>query len=286
MAALVLAAIAACSLGPTLPPSNPDFQRIEEVRADLVSLGWLRPGAKKSNQPLLVVIEGDGSAWGADKIPPADPTPRAGTGAKLASRLINGQSVLYLARPCQYLSTEQAVGCSIRYWTDLRFSDLPVAALAALIDRARTPGQSVILIGFSGGGVLAAELALQRNDVLALITVAAPLDIAAWTKLHGISPLVTISPAGMLKARLAQAAFPQYHLYGARDTIVPPVLVAPLIRQMPVDTVRLFEGLGHNDDWTPAVTATLESLALPQDLEEELDGFLDPADTGLKRKRV
>ena len=261
MVALAFAAITACSLNPPLPPLDPDFQRIEEVRADLTTLGWLRPGTSKSDQPLLVVIEGDGKPWTPENEPPADPTPRAGTGAKLASRLNNGQTVLYLARPCQYLSTEQAAGCSIRYWTDLRFSDVPLAALAALIDRARRPRQSVILIGFSGGGVLAAELALQRNDVVALSTGAAPLDIKAWTRLHGISPLPTASPARKLRAGLAQATFQQHHLYGARDTVVPPVLVAPVIRQMPVNTVRIFDGLSHDDDWTPAVRATLESFA-------------------------
>jgi pimeloyl-ACP methyl ester carboxylesterase len=261
MAAVALAAISACSFSPALPPSRPDFQRIEETRADLVTLGWLRPGAWPTNGPLLVVIEGDGAAWGSDKRPPADPTPRSGAGARLASRLVNGRPVLYLARPGQYLSAEQAARCSTRYWTDQRFGNAPLTALAALIDRAQTPGQKVILIGFSGGGILAAELALRRNDVLALITIAAPLDLEAWTRLHGVSPLVAASPAGALTAALAQAAFPQRHFYGARDKVVPPVLVTPLARQLPAGTVRLLDGLDHNDDWAPPVLSELSLLA-------------------------
>jgi pimeloyl-ACP methyl ester carboxylesterase len=268
MAAVALAAIAACSLFAALPPSNPDFHRIEETRADLVTLGWLRPGASQTNGPLLVVIEGDGAAWGSDKRPPADPTPRSGAGARLAARLVNGRPVLYLARPGQYLSAEQAARCSTRYWTDQRFGNAPLTALAALVDRVQTPGQKVILIGFSGGGVLAAELALRRNDVLALITVAAPLDLEAWTRLHGVSPLVAASPAGALTAALAQAAFPQRHLYGARDEVVPPVLVTPLVRQLPAGTVRIFAALGHDADWAPAVLAELSSLARGGDTKE------------------
>ena len=137
-----------------------------------------------------------------------------------------------------------------------------------MVDRAQTPGQKVILIGFSGGGVLAAELALRRNDVLALITVAAPLDLEAWTRLHGVSPLVAASPAGALTAALAQAAFPQRHLYGARDKVVPPALAAPLACQLPAGTVRIFEALGHDDDWAPPVLAELSSLARGGDTNE------------------
>jgi pimeloyl-ACP methyl ester carboxylesterase len=268
VAAVALAAIAACSLFAALPPSNPDFQRLEEIRADLVTLGWLRPGVSKTSQPLLVVIEGDGAAWGSDKKPPADPTPRSGVGARLASQLGNGWPVLYLARPGQYLSAEQAARCSTRYWTDQRFGNAPVSALAALIKRAQTPGQKVILIGFSGGGVLAAELAVRRRDVLALITVAAPLDLEAWTRLHNVSHLVTTRPAGALTALLAQATFLQRHLYGGRDQVVPPVLVAPLARQLPAGTVRLFDAMGHDDDWAPTVLAELSTLARGDGMNE------------------
>jgi hypothetical protein len=262
MAAVVFLTIAACSLFLPLPPANPSFHKLEEIQSDLVTLGWLRPGSSGTNQPLLVVIEGDGAAWSGDKTAPSDPTPRSGAGARLASALVNGGSVLYLARPGQYLSAEQAARCSIHYWTDQRFGHGPVTALGALIDRAQMVGQKVILIGFSGGGVLAAELAVRRNDVVALITVAAPLDLDGWTRLHNISPLARSSRVADLPASLGQATFAQRHFYGARDRVVPPILVAPLSRQLPAGTVRLLEGMGHDDDWATAVMAELRSLRL------------------------
>jgi pimeloyl-ACP methyl ester carboxylesterase len=261
-AAIVLLAIAACSSFGPLPPFDPAFLQMEESRGDLVTLGWLRRGPSGGRAPLLVVIEGDGAAWGRGKTAPRDPTPRSGAGAKLASGLAQGRSVLYLARPGQYLSAEQAARCSVRHWTDRRFADGPVAALAALVDRAQLPGQPVVLIGFSGGGVLAAEIALGRPDVLALITLAAPLDLAAWTGLHGLSPLASASPAGNLPALLVAAPFRQRHLYGARDRIVPPVLAAALAREMPAGTVRLLDGLAHDDDWAAPLATELQTLGI------------------------
>jgi len=258
MAACVFLTIAACSSLPQLPPADPAFHKMEEIRSDLVTLGWKREGSSTPDQPLLVVIEGDGAAWTFDKAPPSDPTPRSGTGARLASALVNGRAVLYLARPGQYLSPEQAARCSINHWTDQRFGIGPVQALAALIDRAQMPGQKLILIGFSGGGVMAAQVAVMRNDVLALITVAAPLKLDVWTRFHKISPLETIP--GDLPSSLGRANFRQRHLYGNRDRVVPPVLVASMAGQLPADTVRVIEGLGHDDDWAPAVMAEIRYL--------------------------
>jgi len=261
MAAIVLPAIAACSVLATAPPSDPAFVRMEESREDLVTLGWLRRGPSGASAPLLAVIEGDGAAWDAGA-PPRDPTPRSGAGARLAARLASRGSVLYLARPGQYLAAHEAARCASRHWTDGRFADAPVAALTALIDRARAPEQKVALIGFSGGGVLAAEIALRRTDVLALITLAAPLDLAAWTRLHRISPLASASPPGSLPSLLRRAPFPQRHLYGARDRIVPPALAAALARQLPAGTVQVLAGLAHDDDWAAPLAAELKTLGV------------------------
>ncbi len=253
MLAVVLSTIAACSHLSPLPPSDPAFERFSESRPDLKTLGWLRRGAAVTDQPLLVVIEGDGAAWHRNGKPPTDPTPRSGIGAKLASALVADHSVLYLARPCQYLPAAQLANCSAHYWTDRRFTETPLAALNRLIDRTRLPNEKIILIGYSGGGLLAAQLALLRSDVVALLTVASPLDLGAWTRLHSISPL-TIALSGMdLTSALAAAAFEQRHLFGSDDRVVPPELAA----RLPANSVRIVQGLGHDDAWVPVVKALL-----------------------------
>ena len=79
------------------------------------------------------------------------------------------------------------------------------------------------MIGYSGGGVLAWLLAERIPEVRVLVTIAANLDIDAWTGRHGYSPLRgSLNPAvrGPLPDRVAQL-----HLVGSRDTNVPPALV-------------------------------------------------------------
>src|SRR5690606_20500543 len=93
--------------------------------------------------------------------------------------------------PCQFLSSAELQACSIDDWTDARFAEKWVARTNAAIDDAKraTKVSHVVLAGYSGGGVMAALIAARRNDVGALLTVASPLDHAAWTRLHGVSPL-------------------------------------------------------------------------------------------------
>ena len=271
MAAMAVFAAAACTPAPAPPfPESAGFTRIKQTGGDLVTLGWLTivPPGQELQPPLLVVVEGDGAAWSPDGTPPQDPTPRSGTGARLSLALAENRALLYLARPCQYLSSDQRNQCSVHLWTDKRFSMQAVSALNRLIDKAKmTAGLTdrirtgkIIMVGFSGGGLLAAELALMRQDVAGLITVAAPLDLAAWTRLHRISALETVRPAEELLCRLFQADFPQRHLYGSRDRIVPLVLAEETARRLPAGSVRYVKSMGHDDNWLPAVTDALAGL--------------------------
>lgn len=181
---------------------------------------------------LWIVIEGDGRAWLNRHQPSPDPTPRDAVGWRLAKDL-SAHNVLYLARPCQYLSSPELAGCTIDDWTDGRFSEKWVARTNAAIDAAKiTNGFShVVLTGYSGGGVMAALIAARRADALALITVAAPLDHAAWTAWHGVSPLTHSLSVIAVRHRLLQ--LPQLFISGADDDIVPSALTRAFLRGYP-----------------------------------------------------
>lgn len=87
------------------------------------------------------------------------------------------------------------------------------------------------LVGFSGGGVVATLIAGRRDDVSMLVTLGAPLDLAAWSTHHAVSPLEgSIDPAA---ASGPPPATWQIHLVGARDEIVPPKLVADYVESRP-----------------------------------------------------
>jgi pimeloyl-ACP methyl ester carboxylesterase len=123
--------------------------------------------------------------------------------------------------------------CSNADWTSARFSEKWVERTDAAIDEAmRAAGASrIVLTGYSGGGQMAALLAERRADVAGLITVAAPLDNAAWTAYHGVSPLSASLDASAHKSRLLR--LPQVHIVGAEDKIVPPLLTQNFLRDYP-----------------------------------------------------
>ncbi len=93
--------------------------------------------------------------------------------------------------------------------------------MAVAIERflARHGYDSITLIGFSGGGVLAMLLAERLKQTETVLTIAANLDIAAWADHHGYTRLRgSLNPA-------TQPALPpqirQIHIAGGRDLQVP-----------------------------------------------------------------
>ena len=210
---------------------------------------------------LWVVIEGDGLAWLGLREPSPDPTPSDAVGWRLAKG-IGQDKVLYLARPCQFLTRDELAACTDADWTEARFAEKWVVRLNDAVDAARRSARAdrVVLSGYSGGGTLAALLALRRDDVDALITVAAPLDHAAWSRHHGVSALSrSLNPADG-RARLAH--LPQLHLAGTRDTAVPPVLAERFVAAYPPGSpanVLLLERADHS----MAVVPDLSRLEMP-----------------------
>lgn len=140
--------------------------------------------------PLFVYIEGDGLAYLDQRTPSSDPTPVDPLALRLAAA-DPGPAVLYLGRPCQFAPGRGDPRCSVRLWTTARFGAEVVASIDAALDRERlrNPVRPLVLVGYSGGGVIAALVAMRRKDVSRLVTVAAPLDVADWTRRLGLSPL-------------------------------------------------------------------------------------------------
>lgn len=181
---------------------------------------------------LNVYIEGDGAAWVGRRRVAADPTPRDPIGLRLAAA-DPADKVLYLARPCQYATAETAQGCDPRYWSSHRAAEAVVAAMDAAIDQAKAlSGVSrLTLVGYSGGGAVAALIAARRDDVARLITVAGTLDYPTWTAHHGVSPMPhSLNPADA-GTRLGRV--PQTHFVGADDEVVPAQVARAYLARLP-----------------------------------------------------
>lgn len=201
---------------------------------------------------LRVYIEGDGHAFVTRDEPSDDPTPRSPVALELAAR-DTAPSVAYLGRPCQYVAPGSDPQCGVYYWTDGRYAEPVVASMNAAIDQLQmaSGARSIELVGFSGGGVIAALIAARRTDVANLRTVAANLDTATWTATLGLSPLTgSLNPADFA-TRLQN--LPQMHFIGRQDTVVEPTIIrAYRTRFQRLDCVRetIVPSAGHREGWS------------------------------------
>jgi len=168
---------------------------------------------------LSVYIEGDGLAWLSRSQASSDPTPRNPVGLELALRHPSGEAV-YLARPCQFVEEKDARNCRQLYWTGGRFASEVIESSdqAISILKQRFGAKKLVLIGYSGGGAVAALVAARRDDVVRLITVAGNLDHQAWTERQHILPLSeSLNPADEW---MGLTDVPQLHFVGERDGVI------------------------------------------------------------------
>lgn len=236
-------------------------------------VGMLRTSKEPKNevQTLWVMIEGDGRAWLNMRDPSRDPTPVAASGWQLA-RQIARTKVLYLARPCQFLSSTELDACTTDDWTSARFSEKWVARLNVAIDEGKraTHARRVVVAGYSGGGVMAALIAARRNDVAMLVTVAAPLDHAAWTTHHGVSPLT--DSLDVLSVRKKLMRLPQVHVTGADDKVVPAVLMQNFLLAYPIDApaeLVTLPGIDHRMHTAIDISRIRSSRLLSQSIDDQ-----------------
>ena len=194
------------------------------VAVDIADTG-LKAFVKTPRSPaaarLTVYIESDGAPWPWPDEPPVDPTPLKPLVVGLAAA-DPGVAVAYLSRPCQYLSDRELANCDPALWTKGRFRGDAVAATTRAVEvlKQLTGASSVNLVGYSGGGAMAALVAARRGDVKCLVTVASPLDTSAWTDSIGVSRLQgSLNPADFA---LSLLGVPQTHFRGIRDQTVPP----------------------------------------------------------------
>jgi hypothetical protein len=263
-ACLVMSACAGLGASST-QPILPDGRLLTQVgfidtsAQDALIRSYLKSpsSANQDKIGLTIYIEGDGAAWTARQFAPSNPTPRHALGAQLASE-DPSSLVAYLGRPCQYLDSEQLKRCDPSLWTDGRFSPAAISlgnkAIDLLLQRlapySAHKQPQIRLVGYSGGGAYAVLLASKRTDVSCLITIAAPLDIEAWSGIQRIAPLHTsLNPAS--PSQILQK-IDQTHWYGQKDRIVPPQSIGLFLttNASPNTQVHVLPKADHLEPWT------------------------------------
>ena len=206
---------------------------------------------------LHVYVEHDGTPWVRPDRVSADPTPRTPFALELMAK--DSGARLLLGRPCHF-DPHPDPPCDPRVWTHERYSpavvDSMVAALRSFL--SAHPHERVVLVGYSGGGTLAWLIAARVPEATGVVTIAANLDVDAWTRIHGYSAL-----AGSLDPALAPALAPgidQRHYVGGHDTNVPPSVVRSFARRHPEARVIEIAEFDHECCWIERWPALLAGV--------------------------
>lgn len=206
---------------------------------------------------LHVYLDGDGRPW-LDRVRAHNPTGRSTVALQLM--LADPHPALLLGRPCYYQAGIPAPPCEPDLWTEGRYSQPVLGALAEALGRLVSERQpaSLVLVGYSGGGVLALLLAQQQTLPTTVVTLASNLDTEAWTEHHRHLPLTgSLNPAREI---MPGSAFRQIHLAGALDGVVPPATTIRYRERHPNAEYRLREDFDHRCCWVEAWPGLLSEI--------------------------
>lgn len=238
--------------------ANKDLKQINIQTSSFTLFSLQKTSNNCKNKDLKVYIEGDGLSWITRTTISANPTPITPTALELMNQDTN-ECKVYLARPCQYITSNE---CSKKYWTSNRFDSKVIKSFGEALSNLKNnyKNRSFTLIGYSGGGAIAALTASQRKDISTLITVAGNLDILKWTTIHNISRLdESLNPADYTKEL---ENIKQYHLIGKDDDVIPKdVFLSYLSKFEKKDNITYkYYNATHNCCWQEPYKTFLEEL--------------------------
>jgi len=195
---------------------SPKTLNLENNRHLFAGAKNLGKTSENSHTPVYIYIEGDGRAWRKRNDISSDPTPRNPVALKLAvqhSQSYPHDTLIYMARPCQYFLTS----CAADDWTFGRYSAKQIHTMQMGLKEFKwARSRPLIFIGYSGGAQMALFLAQNLSESMstpqtAVFSVAGVLNHQKWTQFHEVTPLYdSLAPP--------QYQGVQHHFCGEDDT--------------------------------------------------------------------
>lgn len=219
------------------------------------SIAYLKrsAAADHANGLLTIYLESDGIPW-LGRTPSDDPTTREPVALEMLNR--SPAPGAYVTRPCY--NGLRSDKCNVELWTGARYSNEVIESMVATVREIqhRAGAARVSLVGYSGGGSLAVLIAERLENVASVTTIGANLDIDAWTDHHKYLRLSqSLNPALSDKPH----PWPELHLRGANDLVVPPATTERYFARYPRAQQRTVEGFDHVCCWVrdwPAISVT------------------------------
>lgn len=211
----------------------PDSYHYKEIQTKTYTLATWQKITDKT-QPIRIYIEGDGHAFNYAGMPTSNPTPKGTFLREIAFNDPN-PNVVYLARPCQYVTDSV---CTQKDWTTGRFSQ-PIIDSTTEAIKTIAKDNKVVLIGYSGGALLSG-LVIQQNPNLRVqkwITIAGLLNHTKWTDKLNLQPLTDSVELEQLPTIL------QKHYIGEKDTTIPVELLQSIV---PADNLVVVKKATHD----------------------------------------
>lgn len=204
-------------------------------------------------------LDGDGNSWLREGRASADPTPADPLALQLMA--LQKSPALYLSRPCAFGTLQSDNRCQPAVWTVDRYAAVVVESLLGALSALELQAAPLIIVGYSGGGVLALQLAARLDNALGVLTIAANLDVERWVEHHGYTQrLLQHTPPAPLPMR---SGLVQLHVFGNLDDNAPYFLSAKLLAQDSRIRVRRFSGVDHDCCWSelwPLIAADFQQL--------------------------
>jgi hypothetical protein len=202
---------------------------------------------------LHVYLDGDGTPWEHNRWISDDPTSRNPIILELMRQ--DTAPAILIGRPC-YHGFSRSPLCNSKYWTSHRYSKEVVNSMVMALKQwlSQNAYHHIVLIGFSGGGTLAALMASELSGIKAVVTIAANLNIDAWTDYHHYMPLTeSLNPAKLA----ISTQIKQFHLAGLEDKVVPASLIKSFADRQSNATFSAYPNFDHHCCWVKVWPAIL-----------------------------